>query len=633
MHFLGDNKLVLSGELEKSVNILNSLDDIKNINDAIERYIIDKYLGIKYNQQFFIENLIYPIDTVRKRNKKMISQYFNRISGQDFLKTAAIVDAAYTSEYLEICINYKIYQKLKPEKLIEILNHNQFHISDFLEKKNIVNHLDKELRDVILKEIGTVELLIRHESQQSAKKLYIPQSLSHEDFNSMVKKYIESSDPNTNVLENIYRLKSDRIKLTDKIKFMAKKKYETKINEMFNSEASSLQKMGYSISISDRLDAEEHTEFTFKGNNFKYVFNKNFLENNLQLGEIVGVITYYLFLTDKQYRIVGLNNESQISALERVFSNTTGSSYSPGIAITSLNRLTNLIVLYYVNYLKKNDIGIEEVIGYFFNKYLEEKFNIKNFEFSVPSKNTDLKEKIKLLATELDSIVKQYHLMNDDRVIDQEFVNFKSNVPAYKEIRSRAPRKNIYFNSQIAKTSISMLLNDQSLLYYYDVNNYTTLENAILSGKAYLSEMREFQQEILKDLVSKGYFTLESDKVGFENYYRYSLYKDIYLHDFVSYYNLPKIYQQIIEEDLVNGHLSEDYKLLSTQEADLFDFYLTSRFSDSLGIRNKYIHGSTETNEEVLIRDYTILIRLILSLMIKIDDDLCIEDNLKQITK
>src|SRR5699024_8755406 len=116
---------------------------------------------------------------------------------------------------------------------------------------------------------------------------------------------------------------------------------------------------------------------------------------------------------------------------------------------------------------------------------------------------------------------------------------------------------------------------------------------AILSGKAYLSEMREFQQEILKDLVSKGFFTLESDKVGFENYYRYRLYKDLYIHGFLSYYNLPKIYQQIIEEDLANGHLSVDCKLLSTPGTDLFDFYLTSRFSDSLGIRNKYIHGST----------------------------------------
>src|SRR5699024_5127534 len=107
-----------------------------------------------------------PIYTVREKNKEMISQFFNRISGEDFLKTAATVDTAYTSEYLEICINYKIYQKIKPEKLIEILNYNQFHISDILEQKTLVNHLDKELGELLLTEIETVELLIRHESQQ-----------------------------------------------------------------------------------------------------------------------------------------------------------------------------------------------------------------------------------------------------------------------------------------------------------------------------------------------------------------------------------------------------------------------------------------------------------------------------------
>jgi len=135
VHFFNNNDLALSSELEKSIIILNSLDNFKDINDAVERYIIDKYLRIKHYHQFFEENLISPIYTVRKRNKEMISQFFNRISGEDFLKTAATVDTAYTSEYLEICINYKIYQKIKPEKLIEILNYNQFHILDFLEQK------------------------------------------------------------------------------------------------------------------------------------------------------------------------------------------------------------------------------------------------------------------------------------------------------------------------------------------------------------------------------------------------------------------------------------------------------------------------------------------------------------------
>jgi len=629
VHFVGNNDMALPGELKKSINILNSIDRIIDINDAIERYIIDKYLSDKSYRQFFIENLNYPINTVRKNNKKIINKYFNKMSGEDFLETSATVDAAYTSEYLEIFISYKTYQEIRPEKLKNLLNNSNFYLSDLLEQKIIVNYFDRELKDILLKETDTVELLIRHESNQSLKTIYTPQSLSHEDINSMVKKYIESSDPNTNILENIYRMKSDRLRLNDEIKFLAKNKYDNKIEEMFQKKLHSVIKTEYSVGLSDELNIDNPIEFTMENKKIKYIFNKEFLENNLQLDEIIGVVTYFLLLTDDRYRVVGLNNKSKISAIERVFSNINGSSYNEGTGSKSLNSLVNLIVMFYVNFLKQNSVSIEDAIGYFFNEYLEEKFSVKNYMFNIPTENTDLKEKIKLLATELDSIVKQYDLMDDERVINQEFVNFKTNVPKYKEIRSRVPIKYIYFNSKIAKSSISMLLNDQSLLYYYDFKNYKTLESVILNGKAYLSEMRELQQEMLIDLVNEGFFTIESDKVRFKNYHRYSLYKDLYLNDFVSYYNLPKIYQEIIDEDLVKGYLNKDRQLLSSQEADLFDYYLTSKFSDSLEIRNKYIHGSTEINAEVLSKDYSVLIRMILTLMIKIDDDLCIEESLK----
>jgi hypothetical protein len=60
--------------------------------------------------------------------------------------------------------------------------------------------------------------------------------------------------------------------------------------------------------------------------------------------------------------------------------------------------------------------------------------------------------------------------------------------------------------------------------------------------------------------------------------------------------------------------------LLSDQEGNYFDYYLNdSVFGNSLGLRNKYSHGTPGESNET---DYFIFLKLMALLTIKIDNDL-----------
>ena len=70
---------------------------------------------------------------------------------------------------------------------------------------------------------------------------------------------------------------------------------------------------------------------------------------------------------------------------------------------------------------------------------------------------------------------------------------------------------------------------------------------------------------------------------------------------------------------------------MSRPEADYFNYYLNkSEFNNGLDLRNRYIHGtqpSNDSSEEIHKYNYMIFLKLFILLIIKINDDLCINDS------
>lgn len=63
--------------------------------------------------------------------------------------------------------------------------------------------------------------------------------------------------------------------------------------------------------------------------------------------------------------------------------------------------------------------------------------------------------------------------------------------------------------------------------------------------------------------------------------------------------------------------------LFTKQEASYFNFYLNKKeFTNGLDLRNKYLHGTNSASKQQHKNEYYILLRLIILVSLKIDDDL-----------
>ena len=109
-----------------------------------------------------------------------------------------------------------------------------------------------------------------------------------------------------------------------------------------------------------------------------------------------------------------------------------------------------------------------------------------------------------------------------------------------------------------------------------------------------------FQQKNLDTLIKHGIIK-SSEYIEVADVKIFSVIKDLYDNNFVTYSCLTRDYQVLIDDLVKKEWLKYSSKLFSLSESDYLDYYLNnSKFSNALALRNKYEHGSTShfTNEQ-----------------------------------
>jgi hypothetical protein len=97
----------------------------------------------------------------------------------------------------------------------------------------------------------------------------------------------------------------------------------------------------------------------------------------------------------------------------------------------------------------------------------------------------------------------------------------------------------------------------------------------------------------------------------------------------VSYHHFPPESQASIDDMVAKRWLARRASLLSAPEGSYFNYYLNnSGFNGGPALRNKYLHGSTTNpNDEDEHRNaYVMALRLLIALVIKINDDFCLRN-------
>lgn len=629
--YYGREDLSISYELEESVKKLESFNidkSYENINEVIELYNIYNLFEQNVNLDGWTNEKINNYKNNVKHFMPIISKFFKLIDDSNFIEYESSVSASYYDDFWELFEKYKIHNNISRECFENFASKETTTLYFLLEHKGIVNYYGEILAKILIESNQTVDILVSNFMKDDTKKYYLPEELDKSEFNAIFERYIESDNVNPNTLRLIYLYQStNECPISEKTKFNAKKRYEEywgKTNKLSNF------LYEYTIQISfkpqDQIKEKIKNE---KGVIVGLSFDLKWIEQYLDYPTILNNFIYVFGLVDNEFRSVLPVVETRTGVFERTFDQKGKKFYPENIAFRYTNQCIFLETAAYITFLQKHDIDIFDIFYWFFNEYLKVEFNVDCFNFEKINSIDSPGNKCLQLATKLEGVLKQFKMYAEDGEINREFFEFSSTTLDIKNIPSLTKNKYAYANSNnILKYQNILFSNQTTLGYVENTFNYKTFYELIINENVNINMFAEYQKKMLYNLVESSLLILdEYGNLSIDKKKVYLL-KDLYDHEYISILHMGNVKEQI-DDLIINDDLKVEGKLFSIQESDYFNFILNkSTFSNGPELRNKYAHGNSPLNEKEQYNDYIQMIILVITAIIKINDEFVLRENL-----
>ena len=627
-------------QLSKGEHILRSETKsvYEDINDVLELYNIKQYLDNDLYLKNWTQNEIKDFKQKAIEYGKVVGQFMSKINDSNFILYFEQLLSGYVSTFWQLVNDQKLYKQISPENFEKILKNNPHEIRKVLTHKNLVNRYNTVLRNFLFTYPQSAEIILsiyeEKDDLNSKKGRYLPKSLTNQDKEKIVSNYIDNENCNLNYLHLIIIARNrDNFKLSDKTRLKAKRKEKLETDKMFEEQNNiSIQKYGVAISFPENVEKikEGHIEDSIANYSYSYNFIK---QNNDPHSLFLNFIILFEYL-DNQNRIDLVNKKNQMDVLERVMGIRSESEYQQGIAFR-MNEMTSLaqIVAYY-SVIKRLGSSLENVLQSVFTSIFREEYGFaSNARLSMPSDIVSSFEKVRFVAPEFESVLKQFKLFVDDGEIDFELLQMTSTPNAIKDIPSLNTDKYIYLNedNKEAVGCSNLFFSDQTLLAYvepFKEKHYHNFFDLLANEKVSFNSYEEHQKPQLNYLIDKKYIHVDNNNfIQITNIDRVIILRDLYENEFASFYHYPKAFQVEAKQMETQNLVFFESSLFSKQEQSYFNYYLNkSEFTNGLDLRNSYLHGTQASPEDLQHHEnaYFSYLKLLVLVLLKIEDDLMI---------
>ena len=631
--------------LSKAERLLNSelSEDIEDINDILELYNISLF----FKREIYLKNWS-ETDIVAYKEKvnsfrTVVGKFITNIDDSSFLSHFENVFYGYYESFWILINNYQQFKRISPSHIEKVLNKCPHQIRYLLSQKKMVDKYKLFLCEFLKSYQESAEILLSiYEVENSFNKtqLYLPSCLTIQDKENIIYSYIESECCNTNYLPIIQNSKKqNEFRISDKTKLAAKRKYKQSINDFFDSCSSSLFEYGVSIGYPENASKVKHA-WIDKGI-VHYKFSLDYIKENSRPYDLYRNFKTLFEYIDEQNIVTLTSKENQLGIFERTLGVRSKTEYVYGVAFTQLEMASMGQIFTYSNIIKGLGYSLEDILKTVFNNILPELYDLpNNVNLTFPTANASALEKIRTIAPEFESILKQYKLFVENKQIDFELLQMSSGPTAIKDIPSLNSNKYIYINKddQDVNFLTHLLFSDQAMLTYVDPfkdKQYRNFVDLLVNEEEIkFVNYEEYQDESLNYLIDKNYISVdEKSNIQVTNWNRILILRDVFENEVASLHHYPADIQDEVIGMRNDGIVYFGGSLFSVPEQNYFNYYLNkSEFTNGHDLRNSYLHGTQANPTEIHLHEnsYLLYLKLLILVIFKIEDDLLIYKNLKK---
>lgn len=628
-------------QLSKAEPILkgDKQPDYSDINDILELYNIKKYFDNELYLKNWTQENIANFKQKASEFGKAVGQFISKINDTNVIELYKNVLHGYVEDFWELVNNQRAFKRISKNNLKTILSSEPHLVHTILHYKNLVDFYDSEIKSFLRTYSQSAEILLSiYEAQDDFQKTqkFIPKSLSINDKESIISSYLDSPDVNLNYIELIQNARNrNDFKISDKTRLKAKRVHKKETEKFFAEN----EGMRYGVSITFPENAPKIKDgYIDEDLTAHYSYSIDFIKQNNNPYLLFQNFKHLFEYIDRQNRITLVSKKSQMGVFESIMGIRSQNEYRGGTAF-SLSEMTSHAQIFGYNKIV-NELGtsLEEILHFVFTIALQERYRFaENARFSIPSASSYF-EKVRLLAPEFESVLKQFKLFVEDGNIDFELLQISSLPTSIKDIPSLNENKYIYFNADNKEMHgcSNLFFSDQTLLAYvepFKEEKYHTFFDLLANEQVKFNNYEEHQKPGLNYLLNKELITVDdSGYIQITNTERILILKDLHDNEFASFYRYPLNFQKEVQKMVSENIILFESSLFSKSEQAYFNYFLNkSEFTNGLDLRNSYLHGTQADPDEIQKHEYAYFtyMKLLVLTLLKMDDDLQIFNTLK----
>ena len=606
--FHTSNNVIEPYQYDIALNYIETYRPSTEINNLIETYLILKL--IKKENEF-------------SKFKHLISKFHNDISKNFPITIFEIdydsIDIFYKDIFWELVL---FLGKINKDDASQFESYIKKYNIQTINLKNVTKLIDlfpQVIKENFLSLSRNIEFFLNHQSGKftDSNGLYIKLGITNEEINNLAREYCQTDSINPNYLQSIVEYKKlSKYEFDDEIKLLAKRKSDKFWEKHFETN----EGFQYSISVGIKsLDSDKLYEPIKNG----ILLNKIILDEHHDFPTLLNNYIYLLGFFNHESGLPWLVANEETFSFIRYFSHKSNAHYDS--YFPQLKFCHNLLFQAYFDYLKQNEIDVEEIIEWYFNIYLETELDIKGFHFHASNKESSYYERGKSIICEMDSILDQYELFVRNGEINQDLLEIKSKASSYASLKSFNEKKFIKLNNTPDNSILfSALFSEQSLLgFISSKNDNKTFFKHIIDGVK-ITDFADYQVEQIKILIEKNILKLSNDVIKFTNFQEINILNKLWKSGTYCLYYKDKLILDIAEDLCKKGYCEYSDNLLSEYESNYLSYILDDKkYGNGLKIRNKFSHGKFGyKKEEEHLQNYLELLQIVIFYVMRINDEL-----------
>ena len=548
---------------------------------------------------------------------------FNSLDIGSMIEQYEHIELDYISDFWNALDKTKKYRQVSVSQFTSLCSFPQIQektLDEILKHKDIVNAFQTELTKLLDDYPFSYRFIFYDYLNTDGMRYYFPKEYTQKHMDEALTRFIRSASPSAQYLEMV--LSSD-FPVSAEVKAEAKRKYEDIIRTISKDEETLRIPLKMRIAFSPKQKVP-FLDLSKDYNQIFFSYSEDFIIGDMSNEHLLQNFYYPFYFFDSRNRIVAVSHEHDLRTFEYICQIPQKKHYPQSIYFRWHDLFCYSTLATYCSLLERIYHPLEDILEWFYNRYLPESLAIKGFHINLLRQNVGFNARAEAVANCIEGIFYQYSCYVSKGSVDWDYIQYQPLKADYRKIPSLIKAKYFYGKGKPFQSLTYLLFSDQSILRHAKLikEECNCFYDLICQETMHLDDFADYQSEPIQRLINKGYLYISGDGVlSWTNPYVIRVLRDLYLFDFceTAYYSQSSRNREAIQFLQESNMILFGETLLSEQEGRYFNYYLnTISSSNGPQLRNLYAHGKVygpKVNHEY---NYYVLLRLLVLLTMKI---------------